>query len=138
MRRAGLFVALAALAAACSGGDSPEQQAAQAALSYYQLLVKGETAEFVEGRAGIDTLSADLRQRLMKSHERYLADIHAKHGGLQAVALSDNAPCRDSLTVAGRQPEVFYRTFLLLSFNDSTQEEIVVPMVEQQGEWKMR
>ena len=30
------------------------------------------------------------------------------------------------------------QVFLLVSYADSTQEEIVVPMVEREGEWKMK
>ena len=57
--------------------------------------------------------------------------MESQHGGLQSVAISSNVGRSDStlrLTYA----------FLLLSFRDSTQEEISVPMVERNGEWLMK
>jgi hypothetical protein len=30
------------------------------------------------------------------------------------------------------------QVFVMLSYGDSTQEEIVVPMVQRRGEWKMK
>lgn len=116
--------------AACSK-DSPEQQAVRAAVSYYERLAAGAPADFFAGKAGADTLPADYRQQLLEACRRYSADMEHKHGGLRAVAASSNASRRD--TSLG----VVY-AFLLLSFGDSTQEEITVPMVEYDGRWMMK
>ena len=60
-----------------------------------------------------------------------MADMVSKHGGLTDVAVSPNIGRRDTSI------HVTY-AFLLLSFRDSTQEEIAVPMVEVDGEWRMK
>ena len=110
---------------------TPEQQAAEAAQTYYNRLLEGFPDGFLEGKAGYDSLPADYRQQLMKTNEQYLQDIQQHHEGLHAVAISSNVGRRDSTL------HLVY-AFLLLSYNDSTQEEITVPMVEVDGKWKMR
>jgi hypothetical protein len=51
------------------------------------------------------------------------------HRGIREVRIS-NAKT-DSL-------EKYTSVFLVLCFGDSTNEEVVVPMVEQQGRWRMK
>ena len=94
-------------------------------------MLEGFPDGFLEGKAGYDSLPADYRQQLMKANEQYLQDIQQHHEGLHAVAISPNVGRRDSTL------HLVY-AFLLLSYNDSTQEEITVPMVEVDGKWKMR
>jgi len=118
------------LLAACSQ-PSREEQAAQAALVYYQLLLSGSADDFLAGKAGVDSLPADYRRQLAKSVEQYVADMKRRHEGLCGVAVSPNIGQTDTalhLTHA----------FLLLSYGDSTEEEITVPMVEEGGAWKIR
>ena len=60
-----------------------------------------------------------------------MEDMKQKHNGLRAVAVSPNVGRTDTTL------HVVY-TFLLLSYGDSTQEEVTVPMVQVDGEWKMK
>ena len=113
------------------GETSPEQQAAEAAQTYYNRLLEGFPDGFLEGKAGYDRLPADYRQQLVKANEQYMQDMQQHHEGLHAVAVSPNVGRCDSTL------HLVY-AFLLLSYNDSTQEEITVPMVEVNGEWKMK
>lgn len=115
----------------CSSDPAPEELAAKAALSYYNRLLEGYPDGLTAAKAGADDLPSDYRAQLGKVYEQYVRDINLKHGGLRAVAVSDNVGRRDS--VSG----VVY-AFLMLSFADSTQEEIVVPMVERNGAWYLR
>ena len=110
---------------------SPEQQAAEAAQGYYQRLLDGYPDGFWAGKATYDEMPSDYRDQLVKANEQYVKDMQQKHNGLRSVAISPNVGRSDStlrLTYA----------FLLLSFRDSTQEEISVPMVERNGEWLMK
>jgi hypothetical protein len=116
---------------ACSGSLTPEQQAAEAALSYYNRLLEGYPDGFMAGKADFDSLPSDYRRQLVGAAEQYVADMTAQHGGLASVAISENVGRTDTtlqLTYA----------FLMLSFRDSTQEEISVPMVLRDGEWLMK
>jgi len=126
------------LAVGCSSGLTDEQLAADAALSYYNRLLEGYPDGFLAGKAGYDAMSKDECRQLVKANEQYLADMGKKHGGVLSVCVSGNVGRRDSLPgTDGKYVPVVY-AFLLLSFNDSTQEEIVVPMVWNNGEWQMK
>ena len=110
---------------------SPEQQAAEAAKHYYDCLAEGYVEGFVEGKAGVDSLPADYCEQLLQACQLYVKDMQRKHQGLRAVRISPNV---------GRCDTTHHLThaFLLLSYADSTQEEISVPMMEINGEWRMR
>ena len=131
----------------CTSPLPPEQQAAQAARDCYQHLVDNQPIEFLEGKAGIDSLPNAYVEQLLQATRVYLDDIADRHGGLREVRISDNVGRRDTLpgihtpgakptSPQTRTPLVY--AFLLLCYGDSTQEEIVVPMVEQDGQWLMK
>ena len=116
---------------------SPEEQATEAALNIYQQLLEGDTAAFLNGKALIDSLPAGRSRQQALAFGQYVKDIAQQHGGLQGVTRSSNAARYD--TIAAAAPfDHFVHVFLLLSFNDSTQEEITVPMVFVNDEWKMK
>ncbi len=115
----------------CSEELTPEQQAAEAAQSYYQRLLDGYPDGFLVGKANYDQYPSDYRQQLVKANELFMEDMKQKHNGLRAVAVSPNVGRVDTTL------HVVY-TFLLLSYGDSTQEEVTVPMVQVDGEWKMK
>ena len=110
---------------------SLEQQAAEAAQGYYQCLLDGYPDGFLAGKAAYDEMPSDYRDQLVKANEQYVKDMQQKHNGLRSVAISPNVGRSDSTL------NVVY-TFLLLSYGDSTQEEVIVPMVQVNGDWKMR
>ncbi len=124
-----LVVALLAFSA-CST-PTPEEAAAQAAQEYYQQLANGFPEGFLEGKQAVDSLPADYLEQLLPVCRQYVDEVQAKHQGIRQVQVSPNVARRDStlqLTYA----------FLLLSYGDSTQEEITVPMVEVDGKWLMK
>ena len=110
---------------------SLEQQAAEAAQSYYQRFLDGYPDGFLAGKAAYDEMPADYRDQLVKANEQYMKDVEQKHNGLRSVVVSPNVGRIDSTL------HVVY-TFLLLSYGDSTKEEVTVPMVQVDGDWKMR
>ena len=110
---------------------SLEQQAAEAAQSYYQRLLDGYPDGFLAGKAAYDEMPADYRDQLVKANEQYMKDVEQKHNGLRSVVVSPNVGRIDSTL------HVVY-AFLLLSYGDSTKEEVTVPMVQVDGEWKMK
>ena len=109
--------------------STPEEQAGKAAKEYYDRLVAGDYEAFLCGRVGSDSFPIDYRQQLLQACEQLVRRQEKVHGGITEVALS-NAK-RDTLLH-------LTQAFLLLIFCDSTQEEIVVPMIEQDGRWLMR
>ncbi len=129
MRRL-IYFFLALLAFGCSSLP-PERKAAEAAKAYYENLAKDFPEGFMEGKLGVDSLPADYCEQLLDVYRQYISEIGEKHGGIKEVSVSANVGRRDTTL------NIMY-AFLLLSYNDSTQEEISVPMVEQNGRWLMK
>ena len=144
MRKRRLLGPLALLffVAACGDRLSSEELAALTAEGYYRHLVAGEYEKFLEGRVGADSLPDSYREQLLTGYKQFMAQQQRVHQGIISVSL-----CRQKLkegdhdsglpvtvdTLAG-----YTSVFLLLCYGDSTQEEIVVPMVEHNGRWRMR
>ncbi len=125
-----LYVFLVLLTIGCSS-EQPEKAAAEAAKSFYERLVQGFPEGFLEGKLGVDSLPTAYCEQLIEVYRQYLSDVQEKHRGIQQVSVSPNVGHRDTTL------HVVY-AFLLLSYNDSTQEEISVPMVERNGQWLMK
>jgi hypothetical protein len=128
MRKLGVLVFLIPLLAACSS-PSKEELAALAAKGYYQHLVDGEYEHFVDGRLMADSLPADYRSQLIEGYKQFIAQQQATRGGISEVRVS--RAFTDSTTH-------YTSVLLMLCYGDSTSEEVVVPMVERNGRWKMK
>jgi hypothetical protein len=117
----------------CGDAPTPEQQAALAAQGFYRHLAAGEYEQFLEGRVGTDSLPEAYREQLLTGYRQFIAQQQEKHEGITSVSLSaSTSTVTDSL--AG-----YTSVFLLLCYGDSTQEEIVVPMVcLPDGRWRMK
>ena len=108
---------------------SPEEAALLAAKGYYTHLASGEYEQFLEGKAGSDSLPDDYREQLLVAYAQFAERQQREHGGIREVRA--NTASTDSLLH-------YTNAFLLLCYGDSTEEEIVVPMVEFEGRWRMK
>ncbi len=123
------LILLVVLLTACSH-PSKEEMASLAAKGYYEHLIKGETEQFLAGRVGADSLPESYRSQLLDAYRQFVAQQEQNHLGIQEVRVVRAQT--DSLAD-------YTNVFLTLCFGDSTNEEIVVPMVEQgEGRWRMR
>ncbi len=126
------YIAIVLVAfSACTQAPTAEEEAARAAQSYYQLLQDNQLDMFIQGKAGIDSLPSGYRMQMLKVYEQYLNEIKEKHNGINEVGISENVGRYDP-------SKQFVYAFLMVSFGDSTQEEITVPMVENNGKWIMK
>ena len=130
MRALGLLFLL--LLVSC-GSTTPEQQAAESAKACYDFLIEDDAVRFLECKAGADTLSADYGEQLLTAVRQYQQDMQKKHGGLREVRIAENPGRCDTF-----QGSPLVHTFLILCYADSTQEEVIVPMVERDGQWLMK
>ena len=112
--------------ASCS--TPPEQQAAESAKACYELLIDGDAVGFIECKAGTDTLAADYGEQLLAAVRQYLHDVKQKHEGIREVRIAE-----DQSAFSTSQ-----QSTIILCYADSTQEAIVVPMVERDGQWVMK
>ena len=131
MMRSILVSVLLLMLCACSRQKepTPEELASQAAKEYYDRLMTGDYEAFLSGKAGADSLPADYRTQLLKAYELYKQELDQTHGGIAEVTIS-NARCDST--------QQLMHAFLLLHFKDSVKEEITVPMVQREEQWKMR
>ncbi len=132
------LASLVGLVAAC-GGASKEELASLAAKGYYDHLIHGEYEQFYEGMdqrtlpgdSTAQVLSADsaYRSQMLDNLRQFMARQEKEHHGILEVRVSN------ATTDTVQQ---FTNVFLVLCFGDSTNEEIVVPMVERNGSWRMK
>ena len=103
---------------------------------YYDHLIHGEYEQFYEGldhRTLSDgtTLSTDsaYRSQMLDNLRQFMAQQEQAHRGVLEVRVSN------ATTDTVQQ---LTNVFLVLCFADSTNEEVVVPMVERNGAWRMK
>ena len=106
-----------------------EERVALAARGYYQHLLQGQYEEFLQGRVGADSLPEDYREQLLTSYSQFMAQQRRDHQGVVDVRIS-------SVRTDSLSGSVY--VMLFLCYGDSIDEEIVVPMVEHDGIWKMK
>ena len=128
MRSLPAFILALLLSMACAN-PSPEEMASIAAKGYYNHLVNGEYEAFLEGKEGADSLSDDYREQLLTSYRQFMAQQNRDHHGILDIRISN------AVTDTVLQ---YTNVFLVLCFGDSVNEEIVVPMVERNGSWRMK
>lgn len=116
------------LLTSCTSCEQPsrEELASLAARGYYEHLIHGEYEEFLEGK---DSLPAGYHAQMLENLKMFKAQQEKAHGGICNVEISQVR--QDTLVD-------YTSVFLMLTFVDSTKEEIIVPMVERQGRWRMR
>ena len=129
--RKGLFLGCLALLLSC-GSPSKEELASLAAKGYYEHLIRGEYEQFLEGKAlmPLDSIGTiDRMEEHATNLRQFMAQQESAHHGIREVRIS-NAKTDTTVHVTN--------VFLVLCFGDSINEEIVVPMVEQEGRWRMK
>ena len=134
MRRAvrNLTAALLVLAlAACGHEEAPVRHTtpADAAIAYYDLLVKGQYADFVAGIQSCDSVTDAYREQMVTLVKQHYVEAAKVNGGLHAASVVRTQVIDDTLAA---------NVFLNLTYNDSTSEEIVQPMVWDGQQWRMR
>lgn len=125
LQRLGLLVCLGLLG--CSE-PTPEELASLAAKGFYDHLIHGEYEQFLEG-VDMPKDQDAYRSQLLDNYRQFMAAQQSSHNGIREVRIVRAKT--DSL-------QQYTSVFLTLCFGDSTNEEIVVPMVEKDGRWRMR
>ncbi len=127
-----LFAVAVLLSAACSDKEpqlSAEQQALSTAETLYEALYDGDYNTFLDGRIHASEMPESYRKALITNFKQYVAKAKSQHGGVSAIKGS-RAQMDTLLHIM--------QVYLLLHYKDSVTEEIVVPMVDDDGTWKMK
>ena len=119
------------LLAACGGasGPTPADLAGEAAKVYYEQLLHGDYASFVDGTYRPDSIPQGYREQLIANAKMFVGQQKDEHRGITAVRVirADADTAHHVATV-----------YLGLSYGDNGSEQVAVPMVEHGGVWYMR
>lgn len=128
-KTAAVCLCLSALFLVACGGETTVDKAAEAAKGYYSSLVEGRYTDYVNGFSNAEGLPPSYVEQLVVNAKQFMAQQKEEHGGIKEVR-----------TVSSRVDSLQGKTdvFLLFCYADSTQEEVVVPMVERNGVWMMK
>lgn len=126
--------ALLWLTLGCTGEKVPvftaEETASRTAKAYYEALYNGNPELFLNGRSGVATMTQDYREQLLTAYRQHVSQVMSEHRGVRSVDIS-HASMDSTLQVM--------QVFLVLSYNDGTQEEIVTAMVDDgHGQWQLK
>ena len=133
MKWSGLLLMSMMLLASCAKApedNSPEYQASQAAKKCYETLyLEGHTTAFLDGRASATVMPPAFRKDLLQTYNRHVRQVQAERQGVRAVEVA-RAQVDSILHVTD--------VFLTLTYGDGSKEEILVPMVQLDGQWRMK
>ncbi len=125
-----MALALVAMAfVACSSELKTDELAANTARAYYDYLLQGQYDDFVAGMDGYDEMPEGYRQQLADNARMYVAQINKEHGGIERLRVMKVEVDNDTQTA---------QVYLVITFHDNLNEQILVPMVRRNGIWMMR
>ena len=112
------------------GNPTAEEMASLAAKGYYEHLIHGEYEKFLQGKDGLNKHSeVDYWNQLRDNCHQFVHQQEQAHRGIHEVRV---------VNVKTDTLQKYTNVFMMLCFGDSTNEEIVVPMVERDGRWYMK
>lgn len=117
------------LGACKSEGPDAGQLAAVAAKGYYDLLLEGKYEDFVAGINQPNRLPDSYHNQLVMNTQMFVEQQNEEHKGMKRF---------DVLNAKADTTKRIADVYLSVHYGDSTTEQIVVPMVEVKGKWKMR
>ena len=125
-----MLLSLLGIFCACSKKEiKPEEMALRMAKVHYEQLLSGDYASFVDGMSYNDTVVPAYREQLITNMKMYIGQQKKEHQGIKQVL-----PLRAVHDTVNHT----FNAFLMMCYNDSTKEQVVVPMVEKEGVWLMK
>ena len=127
--RLAIVVVVLSIAVACSKDLSPEEQAMNELQEAYDDLLAGRYEQFLNRRRFASSIPASYRSQLIDSYKQFMHQQQQIHQGIKSFNVNRAEP--DST-------QNLMQVFIIINYADSTTEEIVVPMIEEAGVWKMK
>lgn len=126
-----LWIAMVVFFVSCSSGKNPDPGvlAGKAAKVYYDKLLQGNYAEYVDGFYRPEKIPDGYRAQLVENAKMFVGQQKEEHKGIAHVAVA-----RVKADTAHHVADVF----LTLSYGDSVREQIVIPMIQKNGIWLMK
>ena len=105
-----------------------DASASKAAERYYGYLAKGDVDAYMRGMADYDRIPEAYREQLHKMFQQFVDfEIERRNGILSVQAVRDTV-------ITDEQTHVF----LLITYGDSTQEQVSMPLVLTEKGWRMK
>ena len=127
--RGAVVIAAAVLAAAACEEKPATDLAGKVAEGYYSLLKEDAWTDFADGYHRPDSIPQGYRRQLAASVKMAEKEQRALHGSIAGVK---------AVRTVADSTGGYAHVFLLVTREDSTAEEILVPMVERGGLWYMK
>lgn len=127
MMKSVLNLSIVPIVAVCLACGNPKGTPGKAAVLYYDCIIEGRYDDYVGGIAYSDSMTTDYRSQMADLTAQYARREVESRGGLKEVRLLDDIVSGNVATV-----------FMELVYEDSTSEEVCVPMVLCGDEWKMQ
>lgn len=119
---------MVSLVVASCGNDQGNLPTEVVENSYNQLL-QGNYDAFLANRAYMDSIPESFKQQLIANYKMFMHQQQEQHQGI--VSFKATRVEEDS-TLA------LTNVYVMVNYADSTSEEIVVPVIQQNGIWKLR
>lgn len=113
----------------CKKEINQEEVVGNAAKQYYSYLLDGNYDAFVDGCYQKDSIRKEYRNQLVDNAKMFMGQQKSEHQGIISFEVLSAKVDTVSHTA---------NVFLKLNYGDKTQEQIVLPMVEEDGLWYMR
>ena len=139
----GMGVGLLLLLLSSCSNDGPTNHAdlaAETAKAYYNQLINGDIASFVDGSVMHVEVVPTYREQLETNMKMFIGQQERAHKGIKSVKkvkgtltcpTDENGEPKDTSKLTAN-------AFLIFNYGDNTSEEVVVPMVRVNGTWMMR
>ena len=126
MKKAVVCCLLSVVCLACSKGQMTHEAAQKAAEKYYKMLIKGNYKGFVNGYASAENMPEDFRSQLVDATAQFMTKDDMRR--LKSVKAISDSLLEDSTAYV----------MLQLNFSDSTSEQIELPLILMEKDWKMK
>lgn len=126
-----LFVCLAVVLASCSNEKQAEKHETpeEVALAAYNHLIKYEYEDYVKLVHSGDSITETYRQGLLATVKQFMARQNDEKKGIKSASVVDEK------TVSN---DNYALVMLILTYGDSTSEEVAVPVVKVNDVWRLR
>jgi len=127
-------ILLLAFSVACSSEKQPfppqpQLPTNEEVAAFYALYTQGDYAAFVAAMASCDDKPQDYRQQMEMLFKQHAAQTVREKGGIKAVSVGRMEPHGDNTMV---------NAFLDVTYQDSTTEEVMLPLVFVDNKWRLR
>lgn len=123
-----LYYFMALVTASCIvSACKKELSARETAEKYYGYLIKGDVDAYMRGMADYDSLPEGYRQQLRDMFLQHIDEEQKLRNGICAARAVGDTVCNEVTHV-----------FVLLTYGDSTSEQVSLPMVLTDKGWRMK